>query len=181
MGALVAAGTLVRTWLNLRTQLRPIVVAELQKHAFLKWTQEVVVRNYGQSPARELTVTFEPPLVDPDPKSDEAATMTAATVRRFAKVISVLAPGAELRQIYYAGDVAPGSNKVKNSEPNPDTVKVTVKYRGEGKRKKYTDTFELDVHLIGLSTTGNSRDNPASQRRVVAEGVAALAKIQNWP
>lgn len=181
VGAGTAAVTLWRAGRNLRAQLRPVVVAELQKHPYGQWAQELVVRNYGQTPARNLQVTFTPELKDPTPDDVDATTLTAALIRRFSRVISVLAPHAEMRQVYYLGETVGGSNQVRNKEPVPDLITVNVSYNGPGKWRKYTDSFDLDVHLIGLSTSVTSKDNPASQSRVVADGVAKIAGISKWP
>ena len=107
-GAINTAVTLRRAANNFREQLRPVVVVELQKHAFAKGVQEIVVSNYGQTPARDLTLSFEPEIKDPTPESREATSATAALVRRFGRTISVLAPGAQLVQVYYDTEVLHG-------------------------------------------------------------------------
>jgi len=135
-------------------QARPIVVAELQRHSnsegtYLQGIQDLVLTNYGSTPARNLRATFTPAIPDPTPADQAAATLTSSLVRRFA-MVHTLAPGAEKRNVYVLGEAGPDGRYV-NKEPTPARVTVAVVYENMAGRE-YRDEFALDVDDIGLST-----------------------------
>lgn len=135
-------------------QVRPIVVAELRKHRDIEGTlkqgmQDLVITNYGSTPARHLRITFDPLIPDPVAADLPAGTVTSSMVRRLGKTVPTLAPGAELVNIYMVGRSVLG--RFKNDEPVPDQVTVKVIYEDMGGRE-YIDRFPLDVDEIGLST-----------------------------
>lgn len=173
-GAINTAVTLRRAANNLREQLRPVVVVELRKHPYAKGVQEIVVSNFGQTPARDLRVSFHPEIKDPDPESKDATSGTAALVRRFGRTISVLAPRAQLEQIYYDIELVRGGGTFMDA--TPELAVASVRYFGSDGHV-YEDDFELDVHLVGLSTTVGSKDSPAAQQRTVADSVEKMAAI----
>lgn len=172
-GALNTAVTLRRAGNNFREQIRPIVVVELRKHPYSKGVQEIVVTNYGHTPARDVTLTFTPPLKDPEPDAPEPTSATGALVRRLARTISVLAPNVPLQQVYYDTPAVPGGDTFV--EGIPEHTITTVRYFGvDG--QQYVDDFELDVHLVGLTTTIGSKDSAAAQRRTMADSLASMAE-----
>jgi hypothetical protein len=171
--AAAAAVTLRRAGNNFREQSRPIVVVELRKHEFTKGLQEIVIINYGHTPARDVTVTFEPEIKDPNPDSELVTTMTSALVRRLSRTISVLAPHVPIRQLYYATEGAPGGKGIM--EGVPAYAVATVRYTGTD-GTPYDDDFELDVRLVGLSSLVTGDDTPDARQRTIAESLAAIAK-----
>ena len=168
-----ASITLVQVRNNSREQTRPFVVAELRLHPFSKGIQELVIRNCGPTAARDLEISFDPPIPDPDP---DVPTVTGALVRRFGRTINVLGPGTELVQIYQVGELVPGSNALMNSEPVPEQVVVSVTYYAGPDRDEYTDDFELDIHNLGLSTSVSSPDSPAVQGKSRTKSLDEIAK-----
>ena len=150
-GTGISAATLRRAGNNLREQLRPVVVIELRSHPTQRGVVEIVVKNYGQLPARDLTITFDPEIRDPDPDSTQITSGTSALVRRLGRTISVLAPGAEIVQFYHDFPLTPEGFTFIRLAPTPEHATTTAVYFGpDGFR--YEDDFELDVHLVGLAT-----------------------------
>jgi hypothetical protein len=147
--------TLKRTRLDSRERNRPMVVAELREVPYSEGTQILVVSNCGQTVAREVIVTFDPPL--PPPDSPNGGVMTPFLVRRYAEPIAVLVPGVELDNIWFSRD-RPGG---ENTEPCPDQCTVTVAYRGPDGHP-YSDLYPIDTNLIRCRTYVTSSRHPES-------------------
>jgi hypothetical protein len=126
--------------------------------------------------ARDLRIEFDPKIADPDPDSPHATSAASALVRRFGKTTNVLGPGTEMVQIYWYPMERSGSETLVNDEDVPEEVTVSVTYYAGPDRHEYTDDFELDVHNVGLSTSVNSKDNPAVQSRSMTKSLEAIAK-----
>jgi len=124
-----------------RDRTRPMVIAEFTFARDSDTTVDLVIRNAGVSMARQLSVTFDPRLVLP-PGSDRR--ITNHLIRRYESTLSGLAPGQQLRNIWWAGGMVAGSNDLQNSEPTPDQVTVSVAY-SDDRNRAYTDSFSLDV------------------------------------
>lgn len=137
-----------------------MVAAELRDHPYAP-TQILVIRNYGPTIARDVQVTFEPPIPDPEP-SEAAQSVTPFLKRRYEKPIPALTPGMELDNLWYVG--RPSADGSINVEPTPDQVTVHLSYTGpDGSR--YEDSFPLDVEIIKQRTYSESSTSPQSQTK----------------
>jgi hypothetical protein len=146
---------------------RPVVVADFIPTPYTT-SIALVVRNYGQSTARNLMVTFDPPLPTAERASDGERSIVPFIVRRYSKPITVLPPGRELSNVYYVG-----AGESSNAEGVPDQVTVLVTYRDD-QQGQYTDVFPLDVDLVrnGTESTGSR-----SPERQLAKGVEHLKAV----
>jgi hypothetical protein len=172
--ALVATGIARRQLQHVRTdsreRSRPMMAAELRRAPHVRGTQLLVVRNYGSSIARNVVVTFDPPIPDPAPER-AARSVSPFISRRYAHTIPVITPGMELSNIWFSGVL--GEAGYENVEPTPEQFTVTFTYRGPDGHS-YEDAFPLDTDLIGTETDVTSSDSPENQ---VKEGVKSLAAI----
>lgn len=166
--------TLARARDDSRARSRPMVTAELRLPPYSKGTQLLVVQNHGPTLARDVEVSFDPPLGDPAPEVAHES-VTPFLKRRYAAPIPVLAPGVELDNIYYSGQPGP-SGKFENVEPVPDQVTVTVSYRGPD-GTGYRDDFPLDIALLGARTYTTSSREPLEVARAAAKSLDGIHKV----
>ncbi len=138
-----------------------MVTAELRDVPYVAASQAFVVRNYGPTIARNVKVTFDPEIPDPDPdKVDQSA--IPYLKRRYANPIPVFTPGMELDNIWYSGRPAADGGGWTNALPIPDQVTVDIEYEApDGTR--YMDQFLLDTHII---SPDSSRELLSRARRV---------------
>jgi hypothetical protein len=92
--------TLKRADRDGQARARPMVAAELREYQFDERTLLLIIRNYGPTVARNIVVTFDPPLpkTSPERAHDSLAPFLKA---RYMKPIPVLTPGMELNNIYF--------------------------------------------------------------------------------
>lgn len=127
--------TLQRSDRDSQARTRPMVAAELRDEPYAVATQLLVIKNYGPTIARNVQVTFDPPLGAPAPgKAYES--VASFLKNRYAKPIPALMPGMELDNIYFDGD-----EEGMNREPFPDQVTVTIELDAQDE-KHYVDKFE---------------------------------------
>lgn len=154
-----------------KARSRPMVAAELRDVQYVKGTQILVVRNYGPSIARNVRVSFDPEIPDPE---DPSTSMTPFLKRRYAKPLPVLTPGVELDNIYFSGQ--PDGESWANREPTPDQVTVTVTYENDA-GDEFTDKFPLDINLIRNRTYTESSASPEAQMKVLVKSAKTLADV----
>lgn len=165
--------TLKRAELDSQARSRPSVVAELRNEPHARATQLLVIKNYGPTVARDVTVTFDPALPDPSPEI-AAQSLTPFLKSRYAEPIPVLAPGTELDNVWFSGQESGDGTGWVNFEPLPDKVTVTISYLAPDGRR-YTDEYNLDVGIIRMKTyVSGGTLHPVTQRK---ETVASLKKI----
>ena len=173
--AMIAAASGVRTLRQSRrdskARSRPMVAAELRDVPNVKGTQILVVRNYGPAIARNVRVSFEPEIPDPQ---DPATSVTPFLKRRYAFPIPVLTPGMELDNVYFSGQQEGGS--MVNREPTPDQTTVTIAYENDT-GDEFVDAFPLDTGLIRNRTYVESSASPEAQLKALAKSVKTLADI----
>jgi hypothetical protein len=162
-GAVSAVRTLRRAREDSRERSRPIVAAELRRIPYSQGSQALVIKNDGPSVARNVRVTFEPPIPVP---ADPSTSATPYLKRRYAGPIPALTPGMELENVYK-------SAIPRDSEPTPDQILVRVAYQGpDGHR--YEDEFPLDTGLLEAHTYITSSAAPESMAK---EALNVLKKI----
>lgn len=147
---------------------RPFVVVDFESSVAAKSFINVVVGNYGQSIARDVTFEFDPPLV-----SSAATEPDAFAI--FDRTIPTMVPGKRIT-LFYDGMIQ-RSDAAERGEPVPDTFRVTIRYRGDLRGgRAYEDVVVLDLsHLNGTQYI--------TERTVhdVAEQLKELAKTtKSW-
>lgn len=157
--------------------------AELRLAPYAESVQLLVVRNYGQSEALNVRVTFDPEIPDPEPQK-ASQSMTPDLKRRYAQPIKSLTPGQELSNIYFSGRGSPGTKRV-NFEPIPEQATVTIEYDGPGttrrwfhtEQRHYTSEFHLDVELLATTTMVTSSAAPDQQLKKAVEHLGKLVDV----
>ncbi|MEV8442078.1 hypothetical protein AB0425_32265 [Actinosynnema sp. NPDC051121] len=169
--------TLKRAELDGQARSRPIVTAELREEPFSQHTLLLVVRNSGQTIARNIVVLFDPPLPDPTPvKASDS--LIPFLKRRYAHPIPMLAPGAELDNIYYAGESPKGTTEMVNYEDVPNQVTVTIAYEAQD-GAKYTDEYRIDVEvMLDKTYVSGGTHHPKTQRAKIVKSLENLAAIK---
>ncbi|MGL5824949.1 MAG: hypothetical protein ACRCYU_09050 [Nocardioides sp.] len=173
--AVIAAASGIRTLRQNRrdskARNRPMVAAELREVPYVQGTQILVVRNYGPTIARNVRVSFDPEIPDPE---NPSASMTPFLKRRYATPVPVLTPGMELDNIYFSGEQQDGG--WTNREPTSEQVTVTIKYENDT-GEAFTDVFPLDTNLIRNRTYTKSSAAPEAQLKKLATAAKTLAKL----
>ena len=169
-GATSGVRTFRQTRRDSRARSRPMVAAELRDHPYADATQILVVRNYGPSIARNVRVTFDPPIPDPDNPAESGTPFLKA---RYANPLAVLTPGMELDNVYFSGRQQ-GSTWV-NYEPTPDQVTVRIEYEDD-EGNEWTDDFPLDTNIIRNRTYTVSSKDPDEQRKALLKAVQGIEK-----
>ncbi len=149
-----------------------MMAAELRRAPFVPGTQLLVVRNYGASIARNVRVSFDPAVPDPDPEI-VARSVAPFIKRRYAEPLPVITPGMELSNIWFSGVQGEGPTW-ENFEPTAKRFTVTFDYQGPD-GYPYNDAFPLDTDLIGTGTQVTSSTSPERQLK---DGVRSLATMQ---
>ena len=159
--ASVGVRTLRQARRDSKARSRPMLSAELRGVPDSP-SQMLVIRNYGPSIARDVRVTFEPPIEMPE---NPARLVTPYLLKRYAAPIRVMTPGMELDNLYFLAEIGP-DRKYISKEPLPDTVTVKVAYKSDD-GDPYSDEFPLDVKLLQqrtLVTPSGSPEGQAKQR-----------------
>lgn len=161
--ATVASVSLMGARRDSRDRSRPLVVASLRKGPAMSFgVVYLVIENTGRSLARDIQVTFTPPLPNYEKTADGQRGVVAPFLRkRYGDPLAILAPGQRLSNVYsYVAEGIDG-----NVEPMPDQLSVSLEYLDDHGRH-YADTFHLDRGNLGLETRANpSEDNDAVRRR----------------
>lgn len=130
-----------------------------------------VVRNLGQTEARNLKVTFTPDL-PVAPENQVPADAIKFIKRRYAEPIKLLVPGQELDNTYSVGE--PQANEVRP----PNQVAVALSYDGPNNRH-YEATFDLDTELLSTRTYVTSSSDPSEQMKAALKHLATIAGALN--
>ena len=155
IAAIVAVLALQAARTDSRDRSRPMIVPEIRKEPLSKSTINLVVRNVGASPARNVHVTF-PAKVDVVPSSLPTGDVWRWILERYARPIHVWSQGWEL------------SNTVKFGPDDPlkaFEVEVTYDAVSDGPNRKtprYRDRFELDPEWISNNSQAGPSDSSAS-------------------
>lgn len=173
--ALVTAITGLRSLRQLRIdsreRSRPMMAAELRKPPYVHGTQLLVIRNYGPSIARNVKVTFDPPI--PEPILQRAAESVSPFItRRYAEPIPVVTPGMDLINVWFSGQLE--GNEWVNFEPTHDRFTVTIAYDGPDGRTRYEDSFPLDTDLLRGHTYVSSSAAPENQIKGTGKSLTKL-------
>lgn len=165
--SLVAVITLGQIRKDSRDAIRPMVVVELRDVPLSAATMSLVVRNVGRSVARNVSITFDPPLPKP---ADLHGGLVHHVNRRYADPIPTLTPGTRLENIWrFRGDADRGQQV-----PAARVVATAVYQDTRG--HVYEDRYVLasDIYEWGTLTEPGGTDDKALRKRAVkaAEVVA---------
>jgi hypothetical protein len=149
-----------------------MVAAELRSAPHARGIQLLAIRNYGPSLARNVQVSFDPPI--PDPTPEQMPSITPFLKRRYAEPIPVLTPGVELDNIWFSG-VLNTSGQWENAEPTPDRCIVTIAYEDTSGNNSYVDAIPIDVGLIRARTYATSPNQPDEQLK---KAIKHLGRIE---
>ena len=98
-------------------------------------------------------------------------------VKRYAETIPSVAPDQELTNIWFQTDFRVREEKGKplpNREPTPEKVTVTITYRSD--RRRYTDTFPLDVDVVRMMTYSTSSNSLPGRMESMEKSLKALGE-----
>lgn len=158
--AVVAIFTLVALRRNSEDRTRPMMSAELRAVPMVEATTELVISNVGQTLAKNVKVTFDPPLPVMTGREAEGK-LTPFLQRRYEKPVPTITPGMKLYNIYSSG--AP-------DEPLPDIFTITFSYENQHGRR-FQDYFVVSLGLLKMQTTShpaNTDERGMERRRVRA-------------
>ena len=170
VAAIVAVLALWSAAADTRARSQPMIAAEFRPAVDSNSTIDLVISNLGPTPARELVVTFDPPLELPD---DTSQLVTPFLVKRYRNPIPVLNPGQELLNIWWAGMLAAERTGLINSEPTPDQVTVNVSYKGRRLRRIH-DSYQLNTETVRMTTYSVSSDSPRGRLKTIDESLKAI-------
>ncbi len=112
--AIAVVGILVAV-ADTKNRNSPVVIVEFRRAQDNYFAVALVVKNYGQTPAKKLEVAFDPPL-----KVEESdGTHGYLVPRRYATPISLLAPGQELSNVWFYHKIGNGNRVVGNRTSLP--------------------------------------------------------------
>jgi hypothetical protein len=156
---------------------RPVVAAEFQLSRESDSSMDLVVRNYGVSMARNLSVSFDRPVTSEGSEA-EGAGGVAIRNRYQGRTFSVLSPGQELRNTWWLGTSKPKHDRLVNYHDTPDEVVITVEY-SDLNGKRYTDSFSLHIDAFLFSSEALSSTSVRGRLGIISkalEGVSADSK-----
>lgn len=144
----VAIWALVHAARDSRERSRPVVVAEYRVPENPHKRLEFVVRNAGASVARDISVTFDPPLEPVEPGQK----IRPFIVERYRQTVPNLGPGQELTNSIHADT----SDAAESDLPLDVTVTVTYK---RGWFRRYRDRYRLVTEVYAQHTYATSTDS----------------------
>ena len=155
-----------------RDRSRPVMTAELRPRLLSHGMSELAIRNAGQSVARNVAVTFDPPLNGPE-EINGTPTMLSFLKNRYEKTMPTIAPGMELTNIY---GITKGDGSRDLKEPAPYDVTVAITYSDEHGRA-YSSTYELTIDIMRNATVSNpSNEDERGMRRRWANALETIAR-----
>jgi hypothetical protein len=145
-----------------------MVTAEFRMHHLDERTIILIIRNYGPSVARNVSVTFDPPL--PDSGSSMPSNSLGPFLKaRYGRKIPVLVPGAEMDNIYFTPVGGNDGKGWQNREGLPDQVTVTIGYDATD-GAHYEDGYPLDIGAFRDRTyIARSDRDPSERLKVIGE------------
>lgn len=167
--SVVGIQTFRRSQRDSKSRSRPMVGAELRPDEYASGTAHMVIRNYGQAVARDVKVTFRPPL----PETNDISTMIPFIEKRYALPISTLMPGTELSNVW------PHESEDDNGVPERVTVVIESLSADTGllgRPDKYRDEFILDINVIKQGTHVTSTASPDGRLKTISESLKTIAK-----
>jgi hypothetical protein len=165
--AIVAIISLLSIMKDSRDRARPVMVADLRPMTLSRTVSELVVQNVGVGVAKDVRVTFRPPI------NEEHGQIAAFLARRYGGTFPTVAPGRRFTNIYaqWRGD---GSDELQEPVPKEFTVKITYK---DSRARNYTDEYILTTAMLRNETTTSpsNTDDKGLQKRI-ANALEVIAR-----
>jgi hypothetical protein len=175
--AVVTGSTAVRTLRHNREAMqrstRPMMTATLRPSG--SDTAALAVTNAGQSFARNVSVSFDPPLPIHDHTADGDRSVIPFVRHRYSKPVAVWTPGYTARNEFYVlSDERDEAGFRTNVDGiSHDTVIVFDYTDDDGNR--YSDRLPLDPTLIQGETWSVTRRNRNGEETILHDGSPWLA------
>lgn len=166
--AVYARRTLEAARADSQARTRPVIVAELQREFLAPSTILLVIRNFGASVARDVSVTFDPPPpsdISSIPMSDNWGWI----YKRFEQPITTWSPGWTT------------SNIVRSGSDELADFTVTVNYAGPD-GAPYNDVYHLHAApTLNETYIGPSKvDDPTKLEQQKVSALQALVRTLRW-
>ena len=161
----VAIWALVHAARDSRDRSRPVVVAEYRVPENPHKRLEFVVRNAGASVARDIEVTFDPPLEPIQP----GQAIRPFLVERYKDRVPNLGPGQELTNSVHADLEDEGESDL------PLDVTVTVTYRRSWMRR-YKDRYRLVTSVYAQHTYATSTNSVLGQLKEIRKELEKVVR-----
>ncbi|MFC8411046.1 hypothetical protein [Arthrobacter sp. NPDC057259] len=172
VSAFIALRALRNTAKDSDSRSRPMVVAEFQFGISSAAHLDLVVRNYGPSLAKNLSVRFDRDITD---GSGDALTIGHLVRNRYeGRTFHSFSPGQEFRNVWWRGEEVKGQRRMKNAFDTPDSVTVILKY-ADLKGKKYREVFELETDSFMQHTEGTSSASLLGRVKTINDSLSSLA------
>lgn len=158
--ATVAVFAILATVLDSGRRTRPYVIVDLRPdHDHPSGTMNLIIENVGQSAARDLVLEFLPPLAISEDKSENLLWFVG---ERYRAPVPLLAPGQQLANTWRIAH----SRLKDEGKIGPAVTSARVSYRGGGRRKRYSDTFELNAAVVENAVGSMIPSERASLERI---------------
>lgn len=120
-----------------REAVRPYVIVTIESTATSRHLFDLCVRNIGQRPAFDVSVTLDPPPV----RADETSGLEIAKVKMLTEPIHMIAPSQEMRAFYDS------HIERADAEGLPSAHRVSLKYR-DSSHHSYNEQSVLDLDAM---------------------------------
>lgn len=174
--AIIGWGTLRRTRLDSAARTRPYVYAKLEPSIGNRQAWDLVVKNVGQTAAKNLTLEVSK---WPDREDD-----VTRELKRLFETKRTLPPGTSIRTYWNLDPI--GKEDDQNAgvtEPVEVTVHYTSGVKGLFRSPRHSESYEIDHTTVGATPIGWSGMDKASAswdpvERRLKEVVAALSELR---
>lgn len=153
---------------------RPMMVATLRLSGAA--TAMLVVSNVGKSFARNVQVSFDPPLPTHDQSPDGQGSVIRFVRHRYSKPIGVWPPGYTVRNEFYVlGDERDEAGFRKNIDGIPIETEIVFEYQDDD-GNKYYERIPLDPTLLQGETWSVDKRNVGGEETILRDGSPWLAE-----
>lgn len=148
---------------------RPVLIAELRPNPISQNAADLRVTNYGASPAREVRVEVQLG----DDGADGSPSARQFLEQRYGSPIDVIPPGGSRSNLYF----------IRTDKGNhfdlPNTLTVTLRYRGDSTGVHYAEVFPLEMSQALLTETrvGWRKGNGVAD--AIARALQSIAESQD--
>ncbi|MGW0037505.1 hypothetical protein [Gordonia sp. NPDC003376] len=152
---------------TMRTK-RPMMVAVLSPTG--KMSAGLVVSNAGPSIARDVKVSFDPPLPTHDTTDDGQQSIIPFVRNRYSKSIAAWAPGYVARNAFLIlGDEKDEQGRPTNVDGIPRETDIVFEYQDDD-GNLYADRMSLDPTLIEGETWSVNKRNRGGEETILHDG-----------
>ncbi len=135
-----------------------------------KMTAGISITNAGQSIARNVAVTFDPPLPTHERSSDGENSIIPLLRRRFAKSIGAWAPGHTVHsELLISDGTRDDEGQLLNVDGIPRETTIVFVYEDDD-ANSYTEKMSLDPTLLEGETWSVHKNNKGGKEAVTHDG-----------